>query len=641
MPLQIRLTPSATSSGKQGGAVSFLGVSAFPRLLQFKKSGYSRKMSIKMKTVVILSEVILAILLAFSLIWIRSCGIAPKDKGSPPSPECTTEGEVRKASCPSGQIGNPLEICKAGKWKSSFNDCKASGCAQTVFDRDLEPIIASKCVSCHPGFDKIDTARSKIDSYVAKISLGDNDPLRMPKAPNAPLAPSDKKVFTDWKAGGLLPSCPATTTNIPFQHLSDLELALTKDIATQSPGLQSETRWLVALDRTNEGTNAEQFATFQKAIQKGINIISSGRNLILAADAGVSGAVLRFNLNDLKLTNAAWTLIENADPINLESFTNLGAALKNITRTRKPWLFVSAFNVAANTAAVYHAIHKIPADLNTFLGQLGINENVQLGNFQALQVGFANSPISLNKNRLLARFDSNDGALWQTFDTNGTVSADRNFFNFPLLKSSSGKATAKFDASELLFSLPNGLLGSALFDAAGKRLDAAALNVVAFDTHPPADPTIKNSPSCHQCHNGGLIPRKDEIAASVNANAAQFDLRDVDLVNQLFRDPAAAFAADNAQVAASLSKLGILPQDPDPITATIQNLTERTLDAKAVGALLLLTEEEFKAGLNTSAQGKAQVGQLLTGGAVTFQQLQATLPILIKDLRIAVDPLNP
>jgi hypothetical protein len=288
-------------------------------------------------------------------------------------------------------------------------------------------------------------------------------------------------------------------------------------------------------------------------------------------------------------------------------------------------------------AQVYYAIRKIPTDLNTFLGQQGVNQNTQIDNFEALQLGMIGE-ISLNKNRLLVRYDSNDGFFWQTYDVNDQPLANKNLEQFPLLKASDPKNNYKFDASEVLFSLPNGLMGGALFDSAGKRQDAAPLNVVAHNIKPPADPTIKIQ-SCSRCHAIGLIPKTDTIRAKVDANAINFDLRDVDLVDQLYRDPAPDFADDNGAYSASLAKLGISANEPDPISASLDSIQERRLDAKAVGALYLLSEADFKDCLSRSVDGRAQVGSLLNGGSISFEQFKEANAVVKRDCRIGLEPI--
>lgn len=585
----------------------------------------------------LIAEVLMLILLALSMVYVRGCVNASTKNTH--SSECTTEGAVTQATCPKGQTGRIFQICKSGKLVQSFNDCKAATCSKTTFS-NLAPIITAKCVSCHTGFDTIAVAKTKIDEMIRRVNLGDSDPARMPKAPNKPLEAAEKQVFKDWKAQGELDTCPDDAAN-PTMNLNQMEDAMLADINSLSQGNQEETRWLVVTHKSNEGSARPELNKYVAAINKGLNSISTGRNILLSVPIDKAATIYRFNLNDIKLTFAAWNLIEQNDPINFESNTNIGDLLKTLTNSKKPWMTVDAFLASAMKANVYYALQKIPSDFKSFLVLLGVNQDVQLANFQALQVGFANSPISLNKNRLLVRFDSNNGALWSTFDTDGNARAEQNLFQFPLLNSFSGKANFSFAASEEIFGLINGLHGYALFDAAGKRLDAAALNIVAHNVHPPADPTIKAASSCFRCHNNGLIVKKDELRASADLNADQFNLQDLDQIDQLYRNPAAPFANDNAEYALALSKIGVSVNDQDPISLSLDNLTERTLDANAVASYLFITKQQFLDGLNRSADGKAQIGTLLSGGTITPQQFFGSLPIIYRDLRPNDDPLNP
>ncbi len=584
----------------------------------------------------IISEIILIVLFALSVVYVRGCVKASGKKSS--GKECSSEGEVKQLSCPGGASGRIFQICKSGKYEESFNDCQQSGCSQVVFDRDVSPILSSSCKSCHPGFDTLEIATQRIDHFIARTSLDDGNVSRMPKAPNEPLSQAEKDIFSGWKDDGLLPSCP-DETSIPHIDLNYLEEAMLSDINSLNEGTQAETRWLVMSHKSNEGAKLAELKAFIAAINKGINSISTGRSIVLSKPIDDNKTIYRFNLNDIKLTVAAWNLIEANDPINFESNTNIGALLKGLTNSKKPWMTIDAFLLSANKAQVYYNILKIPAYRDDLLAKEGVNFDAQLDNFQALFVGFANSPISLNKNRLLTRFDSNNGAFWLTFDTNNIAAADKNLFEFPLLKSASGKADFNSDASEAIFGLANGLHAYALFNKAGQRQDAAPLVVVAHNVNPPANPEIKASVSCYRCHHAGFIVKGDEVANAVNETAAQRDLDDVDLVNALYRDPKEAFEKDNLSYVQALAQIGVSPEDPDPVSVAVDNLTERTLDANAVSSLLFLTKEEFIDGLSRSAEGRAQVGSLLTGGSITFSQLVASLPVIYRDLRIGANPI--
>lgn len=356
----------------------------------------------------------------------------------------------------------------------------------------------------------------------------------------------------------------------------------------------------------------------------------------------------RINLADYKLTANDWQLIEKAEPIGIKSETNIGQTLRRITNTDKPIISSDAFLVAATSANVYYAIRKIPGNISQLYQQLGIDLVNQVRTFEALQVGVAKGTISLNKNRLLLRLNGNDGGAWQAFDDDRTLaSANRNLSQFPLILSFAGR-NFKADANEIIFPLPNGLHGYGIFsvqnfiaNVQGQRLNAASLNVVAHNVTPPADPTIRAAASCFRCHNAGFIPRPDEIKASVLRNATLFDIRDVELVEQVYRNPSDYFNKDNGDYAVALSRMGILPSDPDPVTISLDNLTERYLGVKEVASFLYLTEDEFCQGLQRSSQGLQRIGQILDGSTIGFETFKDILPVLINDLRVTREPITP
>lgn len=575
------------------------------------------------------------------LVIVRGCANAPATK----SDAICKEGEQREGLCPAGTSGRLLQACHGGKFEETFKDCKPSDCPQTVFDRDLQPLITQKCLSCHPGFNTFDVAKTKIDEMIRRVFLTD-EAQRMPKGA-APLSADEQNTFKDWKADGLLPACAnSTANNNPHLTLDYVEAAIEADLEQLNSADQPQARYLITSHKSDEGADLSVLTSFGRAVQKSVNSMSFARNIVLAKPVDQYGTVYRFLLRDVKLAAADWTLVENADPVNFESFTNQGLLIKQLTKTRKPWMEVDTFAFTSNQPDTYYAIRKLPATAQALFTQEGVDFNGELDNTTALQVGFNNSPIALNKNRLIARFDALNGEMYITFDVDqNKISADRNLFNFPLLRSPSGKSNYTFDASEIIGSLPNSLhfyylaaskkvLNTTVPDA---RQNAAPLTVVA-DNISPFSPEIKTAISCYRCHNGGYIHEKDEVRQHVDENAAQFILADVDFVDILYRDPEPNFTADNNAYAEALAKMGLLPSDADPVNLVSDNL-RRNFTADSVAALLLITKQEFLDGLNRSAEGRQQVGQLLTGGEITFQQLQASLPVLFRDLRIGLNPL--
>lgn len=592
-----------------------------------------------MRLIFILAQIITVALCVWAIVAIRSCTLEPKKKDDNIIPVCGVENEVREASCTRGETGRRLEICKSGRWETSFSDCKKSACEETTFD-DLKPLISGKCVSCHAGFADFDTAKGKIDQYIARISLPKDDASRMPKAPNEPLEQVDIDLFKKWKADGLKQSCDKDqVNNNPHLDLDYIELAIDKDLARLNTSQQADSRYLITSHKSNEKADPEVLRQFKNGVAKAINSLSLVRNLVNPQAVDEFQTVFRVSLRAVGLKPADWKLIEDNEVVNIVSVTNRGQLLRQLTRTRKPWLHVDSLAFTSNQAPIYYAIRKLPERVQDLFIQIGVNFNADIDNEEALFLGFETSPISLNKNRLLGRWQSNDGSFWSSFDIAQNQGGNTNLFQFPLLKANNAQNNFAFLASESIFSLPNGLHGYYLFDNKGNRANAAPLNIVA-DNISPFSPEIKSSLSCYRCHSGGFIPAKDQIRNHVLENATQFDIEDVETVELLYREPEPIFLEDNGQYQAALSKIGILVTEADPVNLVADNL-RRNMNARAVASLLLLTEEEFLKGLSRSADGRAQVGQLLTGGSVTFEQLQASLPVIIRDLRIGQEEIRP
>jgi len=598
-------------------------------------------MSTRRLVLILSAELIICIIIGLSLFGLRGCSLEPKvNKRTIVNEECSKEYEVKQLECSNGRI---FEVCKDGYWFRSFDNCLADDDGgggggdvcndKTIFDPNVANTLTQKCVSCHPGYDQYATAKSKIDDYIARINVGDDNPRRMPKSPAEPLSEDEKNSFQSWKDDGLLEDCADDPIVYPYTDLDYIESNIVEDLQQFSEAQRGTIRYLITSHITNSGQDPDPF---KRAIDKAINSLSNRRNITNSQPVDPNGTILRIDLKDYGLERKDWDLVEANDPINFESFTNRGLLIKFLTQTQKPWMHIDSFAFTANQPEVYYTLRDLPATANELFNLIGVDFKDDFADFSALTLGFSDSPISLNKNRLLSRHDSTDGYLWATFDVDGGGAANQNLFEFLLLDAPSGK-DFDFQASEMIYSLPNGLQGFILFNADGIRQDAAPLNIV-IDNISPFSPEIQSSISCYRCHSIGLIPADDEIAAHVRENAAQFDPQDVDVVRQLYRDPASSFQKDNGRHAEALAKMGISVNDVDPLNFSTDNL-RKNHGAASIAALLLLTEEEFILRLSESNQARQEVGQLLVGGSISFSQLVASLPVIIKDLRIGQNPL--
>lgn len=579
----------------------------------------------------------LMVLLSGAFIYV-ACN-ETKFRGKNSVVKCSPLGDVRSTTCQDNRNAALWEVCGKEGWRLAWDQCNGAqpspspgpgDCDKTTF-QDVRQLIRTDCVSCHAGWDSYRTFVTRKDESLRRLRLPTGDRQHMP--PGRDLAENDILLVQNWINDGAKERCEnggGNGGNNPFVDLDDIEVSILNDLNSEESEVRPFLRYLIATHRNN--TN--QLSGFKEGTEKAINSLSQRGRLVRLDTVDLVRSVFRVDLRDFGLNRQDWVDIERFDRINLESFTNNGLLIKFLTQTRKPWMHVDNFAFTAHgNAVLYYSLLRLPNNAAQLFRDIGVDFNNDFDDRSARLIGFNGSPISLNKNRLLSRHDSDDGFLWITYDTVDDFAADRNLFEFPLVVV--GEAQFGFDAAEMIFTLPNGLLGYYLSDNRGNRQNEAPLNIVQ-DNVTPFDVEIKNALSCHRCHTK-LIEANDQIKAHVLANASDFALDDVELVEDLYEEnERGLFDADNSQYHAALQGLGIRGSDIDQVNM-MTDLLRDDMDAAEVAAYVFLRESEFLALLERSEQARQQVGQLLTGGTITFEQFLQTLPVILEDLNIARD----
>lgn len=631
--------------------------------------------------VAIVALMFIGTILALFSLWFNGCAVGPSKTvvqapttaappstgtdtgtGTGPGPAATCDGQALGAKkdlgCPAGQTGDHTQSCTATGWVDLDNTChvapttKPACSTVTTFDQ-LQPVITLNCASCHQGFDQyakaaqgvgtvgVDAGKPLIDAMIRRIQLDPSDADHMP-AQRASLSAKDIATFVSWKSTGLLAAGDCTGAPPPPPQaqvdFSTFEQQMASDINKVAIGDQPNTRYLVANDQVNFGSPAS-IAIAKAAGAKAANMVSTNRSIRPVVN--VAPGIWRININDLGISPAQWVVIEKASLLQFESFTNTGVELKTVAQTRLPWMNVADFNdTVLHNATVYYNLTKAPATLNQLLVNLGVNFASDLQAFKATQLAFNGSTLSLAANRLIARFDSNDGFFWLTEDTGKIVSDTQNVFKNPLIAAGGGQANLAFAAGEQFYSLPNGLMGSFLALANGNRLDAADPAVVHDFTTNPISPIIANAISCSRCHNAGLIPAVDKVRAAIASSG--IGAADTDRALALYKPQPVVnsqFTSDNARVAAAMAALGQNPQDPDPISSVSDGFLGNLTAERVAGLYGFTSTQPLFDCINLSTEGKQQAGQLLTGGNLSHDQFVQVNPILKRDCLIFQNPI--
>lgn len=627
--------------------------------------------------------------------FIPGCGVEPKRKiviDQPPSaatgiatePAATCGelkvGDTKELGCTAPQVGRHTQYCNsAGKLVDALNTCadpaRTDQCGpdKTTF-ATVQPVLTRSCNSCHTGYDSFAKAKSEPQEYLRRFRLPLADPQHMPKG--AQLTDAEIKTVNDWVADGL---CPAPTVQMPsgqaFQSFVDSENAAVAD-ATDTNKVDIEdrpdTRYVAATDVIDAGGTADQLAQYKQAVEKALNSLSTERLVGKVTD--VSPGVWRFDISDFGISARQWAAIENADLVNIESFTSRGILLKLLTKSRKPLMHVeSLIDAAARNTTVYYDLVKVPSTFALFTAQIGVDYAGDLRKRDVVLSAFTGSPLSLH-NRMISIHKSRDGFLVCTYDTGPQDEDQKNFINFPLLPDIGGVKNAKFLAGECIDTLPNGMQrytlwnakqtnrgvprvvnGRPVLDANGRqivdivfvrsdldlRADVGNVNVVR-DFLSPTSSEIRSGISCFRCHAPGLLPVRDQIRGNVIANGAQFG-NDRDLILDVYKEQPkmdAKLAEENGRYNAAIKQVNVAGT-----TAADEPVT-RTSDAhllpwsqKKVCATLWVNDGDCRVLLNQSATAQAQWGQLGTGGSIAFDQFVASLPAVIQELRLFQDPI--
>lgn len=624
--------------------------------------------------------IVTAIAFALSITYFKGCGnVKPKQEidiplPPDPSPQVTCGGVIpgnkRRILCedPKWQ-GHIEQLCKDdGTWETVDSTCRPppSECEEdaenkVTFIKDVLPIIGERpeevngqknCIFCHGSIriNEYVQAKKYIDDIIRRINLDDLNPQRMPPPQGGlrPLSYEERAVFADWKADGLIEKdeCPdpGEGERLNFNTLDDLETAILKDLEGLDSRGQENARYLVADHKHNLGANAQEKGIYRSGTNKAINALSRIEDDPIPCTPidNIVGAC-RIDLEAYDLTADLWQLaVDNADLV-LESVTNKGNFIKDLTGAKIPWLTGDQFILATHgVPKVYYEILQIPLHQADYLEQKGVDLAQDFADFRAICAGGLGSPISRNKNRLVCIVESTDGQCSITFDPVDLDGNDlRNLFKNPLVFV--GESQFEFAASEILCELPNGEFEVSLWNAQGLRQDEAPVDIVVDVKDPFGAIEIFSSLKCYRCHSRGWIPMRDQIRDHVLRNGATFPRGDVEIVKFLYGTQGALdaqFFGQNDRYARNLSRIGVDTQDPDPINY-FGDRFRKDWTVFDVCAFIRLPIDECKQGISQSAVLSAQVGSLLVdGGTISLDQFADQFQNFIDELFLGQEPVN-
>ena len=464
-----------------------------------------------------------------------------------------------------------------------------------------------------------------------RMAGGSMPPSAVQKRPT----PEDVKAVSEWISCGAPSFSSSAAATYAFTNIDRRLQAVLADLRAM-PNLvdRQRTRYIDLSTLANAGYSKEQIQVYREAVSFLLNSLSRGRTVVAPQAIDEDELIYRLDLRDYLWDAESWALLERLYPyaVNYDQNSRLfpydevtAQQIRLETQTTIPIIQGDWFISHASRPPLYHELLELPATLDEFERQLGVDIERDIQNEEVLRAGFKNAGPSQN-HRVIERHElgGNRGALWVSYDFANNLN-QRNIFANPL--------DFEEDGGELIFNLDNGLQGYFVVDAAGRRLDKAPNDVVQDPL--ARDGAVENGISCLGCHQEeGQLPKFDEIrdfVLSTGSSAAE-----TEQVLAIYAERAAlesAFSDDQNRYRSAREELGIRNVGTTTFHS-LDDVHQGVLDIDLVAAVIGIETAQLERALDASPQAfPAEIVTLrMQGGGVQRDAFEAVVPQLIEAL---------
>jgi hypothetical protein len=384
---------------------------------------------------------------------------------------------------------------------------------------------------------------------------------------------------------------PAPPCALDFISADAVQREAAADLAALASNDRPFTRYLSLANRVNAGACPDEIERDRDAASKLLNGLSREPDVVVPVAVGSVESLLRIDLRAYGWTRPVavsgtshrdhWEALIEQTPQAIELGGADGTFVAAQTGTRAPILSVDAFLVEAASAPLYYALLGVPDTLGALRASVGLPSELDPPAAGAIRRATTASRVVQNMGDLRAvdRYETRVGSGGTYFEgfRVGTVE----FLSDPLHVQPAVER-------EVIFSLPNGLLGFAVTDAAGELSSDAS-----FPDTNHIDFRARVFDSCGNCHAFGLIPIRDNVGPLILGRPDLFSEEVVAAYRAAPSDDEsiAQLAADSEPYQQAVERATGSPVSSDPISARMAGLTQELSLATAAADLLVPTEQ--------------------------------------------------
>jgi mono/diheme cytochrome c family protein len=428
-----------------------------------------------------------------------------------------------------------------------------------------------------------------------------------PRGSRPPISPTDIRVITDfidepdfWPGAPPAKGCENPANLVDFDELFQ---AVNRDLVGVDADDQPFYRYLSLTNHSETGCPEGVLDQQRSGLVKMLNMLSIKSTVEQPVAVDRDQLIYRIDLRDFDWNRAisvngtnfadVWEAIAANNPYAVEFVGDDADDAKADTATDFPVMFLDQMLDVATIGNLYYAIIDIDVaqPLGDFiLNELGINVAQDIEDRDVIRAGTTRSRIS-RQDRLVERHDVvvRNGAFWQSFDF--ADDANESIFEDPFGFDPAG--------SEVIFTLPNGMLGYIIADANDNIVEDSDILLDASQDNFRAITAV----SCSNCHTAGVIPVVDEVGSFSlnNARALGLNQDEVEQLEAIYVTPQ-AFATQAQQDsvgfyqrALALADLPVVGSDP---VAGVFLKFERDLELQDAAGDLGLGASELEQNLN-------------------------------------------
>jgi WD40 repeat protein len=519
-----------------------------------------------------------------------------------------------------------LEVLRANCYRCHGQDGQHEGKLNDVLDvqglRERQFVV--------PG----DAGKSRL---LARVTKGEMPPPDETPRPT----PADVDRLREWIEAGAPAATPAAISVAPPSDAEFYRLIVV-DLERLDRRARRFQRYFSLVPLARAGASESQLRSYRAGLSKLLNSLSWHSRIATLHTADPAGLLLRIDLRDLLWDAGLWNRVVAEYPYGILADTGAFRAVAAATATRLPVVRAEWFLATASRPPLYHDLLQLPTTAGELERQLRLDAALDIQQERIARAGFTGSGVSRN-NRLIERHPAPHGAYWRTYDFDAVQQPTaerqnlrpdrRNLFAFPLGPGNTD-GTFQHAGGEIIWHLPNGLLGFMLVDANNRRIDKAPTAIVSDPRRP--DRAVEPGVSCMSCHLTGIQPKTDQIRSHVVRNPAAFAKSDAEIVRALYPPEKAMtklMEEDAECYRRAVGQCGCKVTEADPVSVAAVRY-EADLDARSAAAEVGLSADQLRRRLTaaTLAQG---LGALRTdGGTVHRAVFQKAFGDLAKELRL-------